>query len=128
MNGSVTFERKAAFDRGVALRAGIDLFVMASSLGVAFLLRYVFAIVFEAHEVTATELFDAYILYFLLCLPLISGVGLAAFAYFGLYGRARAYKWRQKSLAVIKAVSLPYLVVPLALFLVPGTIHLPRSV
>lgn len=128
MNGSVTFERKAAFDRGVALRAGIDLFVMASSLGVAFLLRYVFAIVFEAHEVTATELFDAYILYFLLCLPLISSVGLAAFAYFGLYGRARAYKWRQKALAVIKAVSLPYLVVPLALFLVPGTIHLPRSV
>jgi nucleoside-diphosphate-sugar epimerase len=94
----------------------------------AYMLRYVYAIAFENLGANATHLFAEYLRAFFIYLPVTAVLGLLSFSFFGLYSRTRAYNWRAKALAVLKAVTVPYLVLPLALFLVPGTPLLPRSV
>ena len=122
---------KVKINYGIALRVIIDAILFMGSQMVAYTLRYVYAVVFENLGPNASVLFKEYIRAFFVYLPFTTVFGLISFTYFGLYNRTRTYNWRAKALTVIKAVTVPYLLVPLALFLLPGVpafLILPRSV
>jgi nucleoside-diphosphate-sugar epimerase len=122
---------KKKIDYGIALRVSIDAILFVGSQVVAYMLRYIYAAVFENLGPSASDLFKQYMRAFLVYLPLMAVLGLLSFTYFGLYSRTRTYNWRAKALTVTKAVTAPYLLVPLVLFTVPAIpvfLLLPRSV
>lgn len=119
---------KTKLDHGVALRIAIDAAIFAFALFLALALRYLTAILYEGAAAMATSLLATYIEHFLICAPLLLLVGVGSFSFFGLYNRARSYNWRAKGITVLKASTVPYLILPLIVFFVPGLFTLPRAV
>lgn len=119
---------KARFNYGVMLRVLLDAVLLTFSLLAAFLIRFVYSIAFEGPIPSGSVLLGRYLQHFAITLPLLLPLGLLCFGNFGLYNRTRSYNWRAKALTVSKAVAVPYLLVPLTLFLLPEYFTLPRSV
>lgn len=119
---------KSMLNLGVLLRVLLDVVLISLSLLAAFLVRFVYAIAFEGPFPSGRVLLGNYLQHFAIALPLILVLSLLCFAYFGLYNRTRSYNWRAKAITVSKAVTVPYLLIPLTLFVIPDVFTLPRSV
>ncbi len=119
---------KQRIDHGILARIGIDTCIFVGSLFIAFVLRFLFGLLWESANLTAGVLLRQYIEHFLVWAPMIVVGGLVSFAIFGVYSRARSYGWRAKAIIVLKAATIPYLAIPLLLYLIPGLFTLPRSV
>jgi nucleoside-diphosphate-sugar epimerase len=119
---------KNKLSQGVLLRVGIDIVVLTTCLLAAFLIRFAYSIGLEGPIPSGRVLLGQYFSNFAVCVPLIVSFALVSFVFFGLYSRVRSYRWQVKLLTISKAVAVPYLLVPLTLFLLPEVFTVPRSV
>lgn len=119
---------KERFSQGAVLRLVVDAIGLTACLLAAFLLRFTYHMVFEGPVGSGRVLLSLYLNNFAICASLIVPLTLGSFAFFGLYSRTRSYQWQAKAIAISKAVAVPYLLVPLTLFLLPAVFTVPRSV
>lgn len=105
-----------------------DILLLTGSVILAFTVRFVYAMAFEGGAGSSSALFATLAMTCLLNLLYLVPLCVLVFSFFGLYNRTRSYLWRAKALAVTKAVTVLYLLLPLIQFLTPEGQRTPRSV
>ena len=119
---------KSRINYGICVRVTLDVILLLGSLLVSFVLRYLYGIVWETNETTTGELLRLYIENFVVWGPALIVLGLSSFATLGVYTRGRSYGGRAKALMLLRAATVPYLLLPMVLYIFPGYFTLPRSV
>jgi nucleoside-diphosphate-sugar epimerase len=112
----------------IAVRVAADIFITSVCIVVAFLVRYVYAIAFEIQAESGRQLFLKYVHQLSISLPQVVVLVVGSFFMFRVYSKIRSYSIYGKLSAVSKAVSLPYLLIPLIVYIVPNVMPAPRGV
>jgi nucleoside-diphosphate-sugar epimerase len=112
----------------VAIRVAADLITTSVCVVTAFLVRYVYAIVSENHDESGPYLFERYVHLLLISLPQLVILVLSSFYLFGVYDKIRSYSIYGKMTTVAKAVSLPYFLIPLIVYILPNVMLVPKGV
>lgn len=110
------------------VRVTADAVMVAVSLMIAFLLRFVWLVGVEHPDTPTNVIFYQFTVNYLTGLTSVVGVSLVLFFLNGFYTRGRGYSGRYKALVVAQAVSVAYLLVAFFRLLAPELVPIPRSV
>jgi nucleoside-diphosphate-sugar epimerase len=115
-------------NKSTIIRVLADILITLACLVMAFLARYVYAIAFQIQAEPGPQLYVQYVRQLALSLPLILILVQGSFFVFGVYSGIRSYSIYGKLIVVAKAVSIPYLLVPLTVYIFPDIMPAPRGV
>jgi nucleoside-diphosphate-sugar epimerase len=115
-------------NKQIGIRVVADIVTTSACLVLAFLARYVYAIAFEVQAESGRHLYAQYVRQLAVALPQILFLVLVSFFVFGVYAKIRSYSIYGKLTVVAKAASIPYLLVPLIVYVFPDIMPAPRGV
>lgn len=115
-------------NKQVFVRVFADIATTSMCLLLAFTARYIYSIAFEVQAETGRDLYSQYVRQLSISLPQIVVLVCSSFFVFGVYSRIRSYSIYGKLTVVAKAISIPYLIVPLIVYVVPEIMPAPRGV
>jgi nucleoside-diphosphate-sugar epimerase len=115
-------------NRQTVIRVIADIVTTSGCLALAFLARYVYAIAFEVQAESGRQLYTQYVRQLAVSLPQVLILVLGSLVIFGVYSRIRSYSIYGKLTTVAKAVTIPYLLIPLIVYVLPNVMPAPRGV
>jgi nucleoside-diphosphate-sugar epimerase len=112
-------------------RAGADCIILNAALVLAFLLRLLWAMMYEqdpAEALNPQMLAEEYLGMYLSAFWIITAVVMVIFWLSGFYGPARSYPIRLKAMMVAEAATFAFVIVGMVAFVAGDAMDLPRSV
>lgn len=118
-------------DFGGWVRVIADVIILNGVLAFAFLLRYLWAVIYGQDELVGihpNELAKEYIDQFFGVFWIVNIIGLATFWLSGLYTYSRTYRLQYKAIVVAQAVTFAFVLTGMVAFIMDEALSLPRSV
>ena len=113
------------------MRAVADCIILNAGLALAFLLRLLWAMMYEQDQFASLSrqtLAEDYLSMYLSSFWIITGIVMLIFWLSGFYGSARSYPIRLKAMMVAEAVTFAFVIVGMVAFVAGEAMELPRSV
>jgi len=112
----------------VLVRIAADALLVNLSLAVSLFLHYLYKTVLANPPVATGEAFSDSVTAYLSTFIILTSISINVLYLSGAYNRGRSYQLQYKRQAVLKAVTVTYLIFALFIFLLWDTINFPRSV